>query len=150
MAKKAIAKYGFRVRDEDIALVQEGDVLEIYSTVAEYQMFRNLEFFNYCRYSLLEVMTNEWYNLFERASFVEKDLYAWLGEMIQAGRSLPSPLGEHFMREKLLDKRRLIAVKFKYMIPLFAQDEDRIEAVLLTSQARLVMEDEAPENLRFI
>ncbi|MEO5668307.1 MAG: hypothetical protein ABIR96_09630 [Bdellovibrionota bacterium] len=147
-AKRALDKYKMRVRDEDIDLIMQDDVVEMYS-IDGLQIFRNLEFFNYCRYSLLEVMMYEWFALYERASFVEKDLHQWQVDVLKGATSKKCFFGENFMRERLLADKRLYAIQFKYLIPLFDQVGDEIQGLMLTSSGTPVTDIDV-SNLRFI
>jgi hypothetical protein len=148
VSKRAIEKYRLRIRDNDLELIDEEDVVEMYS-VEGLQMFRNLEFLQHCRYSLLEVMMYEWFTLYERASFVEKDLYQWQHNVLTQKKALPCLFGENFMRERLLEEKRLYSIQFKYLIPVFGADNQDVQGLVLTSKGKLIAEADAP-NLRFI
>lgn len=45
--------------------IEEGDVVEVYYD-DHVQIFRNLEFFNYCSFTVDELLCGKWYNLYKR------------------------------------------------------------------------------------
>lgn len=66
----AIKLNGLELRDEDFwSKVQKDDVIEVYSA-ENIQLFRTFNFFKISSYSLLDLLTLEWYVLWQRPSFV--------------------------------------------------------------------------------
>lgn len=45
--------------------IEDGDVIEVYYD-DHVQIFRNLEFFNYCSFTVDELLCGKWYNLYKR------------------------------------------------------------------------------------
>lgn len=68
--EQAIGLYDLELRDEGFwKQLEKDDVIEVYSS-ENIQLFRTFNFFKISSYSLLDLLTNEWYVLWERPSFV--------------------------------------------------------------------------------
>ena len=115
--QRAIWKYGLRAKYELSDYISEGDVIEVY-TAENVQIYRNLAFFNLCSYSLMDVMTKEWYELYERPEFVTELLIKQIGELLQSGEPFYPKIPVHLMTEKVSKEKRAFTTSFKYFLPL--------------------------------
>ncbi len=100
LLEKALEFYNFELRDDFWKLLEKEDIVEIYN-LDEIQIFRTLNFFKTCAYSLADLITNEWFMLWERPSFV-------IERMIETSRGYFSgknegiqkmPIPQHVLRE---------------------------------------------------
>lgn len=66
--KRALEHYGLWVSDEFMNTIQEGQIIEFYGPEL-IQLYRNIKFFDYCSYSLLDISVFEFYNLWERPAY---------------------------------------------------------------------------------
>jgi len=98
------------------------DVIEVYNHDL-IQIYRSLSFFNLCSYSLTDLLTNEFYELYERSVQVNSHLIK-AGEILQARPYSLEPVDlsdipRHLMREKLSEQKISFFVEFKKMYPIY-------------------------------
>ncbi len=115
--RRALWKYGLHSKFELEDYISEGDVIEVY-TSENVQVYRNLVFFRLCTYSLLEIMTREWYELYERPEFVTVKLMAQIREALENELPVVPKIPTHIMVEKISDERRRFLTRFKGFLPL--------------------------------
>lgn len=71
----AISKLGLEMPDELFDRVRHSDLCEIYNE-NHLQVFRSFNFFDACNYSLLQLVTFPWYELWERPASIERKIAA--------------------------------------------------------------------------
>lgn len=128
---KALWTYNFFAKEDINKYIQMGDVIEIYS-VDSVQIYRNFEFIKLCSYSLLEIMTHEWFVLYDRPEFVTELLMKHMGEVFRTKSIVKVNIPEHEMKEKYLNARKVFRNKFKYFIPLFEKSKSEPVAFIAT------------------
>lgn len=100
--------------------LQSGDLIEGYS-LERLQVFRNLQFMEYTSHSLVDIMTIEWPELFDRSKVIEDQMIAYCNETLWTNnKTIPFNIPAHFMRELRTDERRLYEIRFKTLSPLFS------------------------------
>lgn len=67
--EQALKMYDLEAEGDFWNKLKKDDVIEVYSA-DNIQLFRTFNFFKISSYSLLDLLTNEWYHLWERPSFV--------------------------------------------------------------------------------
>lgn len=67
--EQALKMYNLEADGDFWSKLKKDDVIEVYSS-ENIQLFRTFNFFKISSYSLLDLLTNEWYHLWERPSFV--------------------------------------------------------------------------------
>ncbi|MCM2353861.1 MAG: hypothetical protein NDI63_09630 [Pseudobdellovibrio sp.] len=67
--EQALKMYDLETDEDFWDKLQKDDVIEVYSS-ENIQLFRTFNFFKISSYSLLDLLTNEWYHLWERPTFV--------------------------------------------------------------------------------
>lgn len=88
---RALKACGLTPGSDFLQRITPGDVVEIYSTTNN-QIFRNLEFFDFCSYTLEELFSREWWNLFSRSETVTNNIMN-IASSIFAGEH---PKGIHY------------------------------------------------------
>lgn len=63
--KRALDHYGVWIHDDFWSSLRKGHLIEVYGQEM-IQIYRNIEFFKYCSYTLLDISIFEWYSLWER------------------------------------------------------------------------------------
>lgn len=115
-------RLGVVFSDDLLARVSEDDIVEIY-TADLIQIYRSFRFFGLCSYSLTDLLSNEWFDLYERSVVINNYLF-------EAGKALMertydlSPINLshipiHLMREKISTEKRSFQIQFKEMYPVY-------------------------------
>lgn len=93
--------------------IESGDIVEIYSLDA-IQLYRNLNFFKYCSYSLVDLLMNEWFVLYERPQIVTDTMMEDINRVIGGPNKLiPYTMPEHILFEKLVKDDLARQIKMK-------------------------------------
>jgi hypothetical protein len=125
-------------------------IIEIY-TKDLFQIYRNLGFFNLCSYNLMDLLTNEFYELYERSLQVNVLLIEATEKLSKRPYSLePESLlhiPQHIMREKFSPAKKSFMIQFQAMYPIYTWSRD-FYGFLMIQEAKEVSQDEA--NLHFI
>jgi hypothetical protein len=113
--------------------ISRGDVIEIY-TKDQIQIFRNLAFMDLCNYTLLDLLSYDPYELYERSEKVKQYLMEVVNIVANRPRStLPiemSHVPSHVLREKFSDQRLTSSVQFKWVYPLYKWPNQEMTAFI--------------------
>lgn len=105
---------------EDIRrLLTQDNIVEIYN-LEHIQIFRSINFFDYCNYSVLDLLAREWFDLYERLSSITECVMHEVLEPIKTGkvRKLTVPL--HVLKERDSNPRGVFHFDFQYCFPLYS------------------------------
>lgn len=127
LLKVCAQKLQIRFHENVFNKMTNQDIVEIYD-INLVQIYRNIGFFNLCSYSLLDLLSYEFYALYERSLQVN----SWL---MEAGRELYrkrnsfEPLSlqhipKHFMREIFSEEKFSFMIEFKEMYPVYTCDRE--------------------------
>lgn len=111
---------GLSYSSDFLSRLNRGDVVEAYN-MDRVQIFRNMRFMEISTYSLLEVLSYEWTQLFERPSHItqliikqtERDL--WTNNVV-----IQSQVPRHFIRETLSGAPQVLEAQHRLFAPLFS------------------------------
>lgn len=92
-------------------------VIEGYST-EHIQIFRNLAFMKRCGYSLAEIFTYPWPDLFERPQVITQQCLSEVSKAMTLNRTIRSETEVHFMKERYSCDRRIHKVNFQTLAPI--------------------------------
>jgi len=154
----ALKFFGLEMRDDFWKVVSQNDILEIYN-IDQIQIFRTLNFFKITGYSLLDMLTIEWFELWHRSSLVLQNFMKFSNDVYQSklGPGVhPVNLPEHVVKEiyntyELTEfSERIALAKFKFMCPLYAPGSSAVQGVILSSQGRLLALGQESQALSFI
>jgi hypothetical protein len=153
LASKALGYFGFKIKNLDwIETIAYDEIIEIYSPQG-IQLYRSLNFFNTCGYSLLDLYVHEWFVLWERPASIINRIHATVGEVL-AGKKTDTqvPIGPHLIRETFDDGTtqpflpRTAIVDFGTIYPTYGNSRSDIIGFVITSKGRIVsIGDEALE-----
>jgi len=133
---RALVKLGLSPGSDFLNRIECGDVVEIYNT-EQVQLFRNLEFFDICSYSIEELFCVPWWRLFNRDTAVSTAIIRLVEDLYQ--RKFPdgisSPLPRHLVVEALSEDQFNIDFFMKYIGPLYQNKQ--IAALVCIEQAQL-------------
>lgn len=157
LASKALNHFNFRLKKHDWQSVCHDKIIEIYNTQG-IQIYRSLNFFNTCGYSLLDLCVNEWYILWERPKAVINRLHT-IVNAVATGQSPGGDMGvePHLIRETYDDgstqpfQPRTAIVELKNIYPAFCgNDRETITGFIVTSRGKLVSVGEDATSIDFI
>lgn len=100
VAEKALEYFDLEVSEDFWKTVKPDHLLEIYGHDM-IQIYRNLKFFDYCGYSLLEISVFEWFHLWERPSSTMKEIFSYVDRVM--GSVIPVmnfKVKTHVLRER--------------------------------------------------
>jgi hypothetical protein len=130
--------------------IQSGDIIEIYNMEFK-QIYRNLALFDICSYSLIELLSYEFYELYERSAQVNDFIIKGVHELLNRPFSLdPIPLDHiprHLMREKFSVEKVTSHIEFKWLFPIYKWPNE-FAGVLCTQRATPTKE--LPLNVQFL
>lgn len=97
--------------------IKNGNLIEIYDE--DYiQRYRSYSFFGVCNYSILELSTYPWYELYERPSQITQALLGYAAELMEGKSSFISLEGkvpEHILQEKFTDERAAFMISDSFL-----------------------------------
>lgn len=125
-------------------------VIEVYNSEM-LQIYRNLSFFSLCSYDLLDLLTNEFYELYERSYAINEELFKASQVLSNRPYNLePYSMRHtprHIMREKISAERRAFQVQFQSVYPVYTWSRT-FYGFLVIQEAKL--ETNIDVNLRFL
>lgn len=118
--------------------ISDGDIVEIYSC-DNTQLFRNLEFFDVCSYSLEELFCVEWYRLFHRDEHISKMIGQKLQELLdyKHPEGFENAFPEHTVTEIFSDEKFQSLVFMKLVAPLY--QNKRIVAFICIERGGVIL-----------
>lgn len=142
--EQALKMYELDVEEGFWKKLEKDDVIEVYSA-ENIQLFRTFNFFKISSYSLLDLLTNEWYHLWERPSFVMENIVQSVGELV-AGKiktTTPVNFSRHIVKEIYNDD----SIDFKcssvltdpgVFCPLYAKGTKEVKGFIFTLRGTVV------------
>lgn len=137
--KKFLKRSGLNIHDDNLDfLIEDSDVLEAYDVEGQ-QIFRNLEIFRYTSYSLTELVSYHWTELYERPAMINEIIFREWAKIVQTDTTLAIPLTipKHLLKEKM-NQNRQVLIELKYAWRML--DERGNYAGLLISQKASLVE----------
>jgi hypothetical protein len=154
--KNALKFFGLRLEEEFWTKLSSDDVIEIYNPNM-IQLYRSLNFYNKTGYSLLDLVMNEWYVLWERpAKALEEVAKAGLDAVNGAKGLSKMTIKKHIIKEIYNTgatepfEPRCLTVNFKYIAPLYKSVTSNIEAFIVTTECSLLTVGQGVYDLDFI
>lgn len=105
-------------REDLTCFVTNDNMVEVYS-LDNVQIFRSINFFDYCNYSLLDLLTREWPDLYERLSSVTDDLMHQIQTAVGVGELRKFTTPTHVMKERDSNPRGVFQIDHQYVCPLY-------------------------------
>lgn len=121
------------------------DVIEIYNT--EFiQIFRNLNYFDISSYTLIDVFTHQWDELYERAdAHIGQQMMNVAVSVIsgQAKTTFACPVDPHVLLERFSEEKLRLSMIPGFVSPLFDRDHQLVGAIF-TSRVEIL--ESIPES----
>ena len=155
--EQALNFYGLEFRDEFWTQVQKDDVIEIYNQ-DQIQVFRTLNFFRITGYSLLDLLTIEWFDLWSRSSVVLTTLLG-IAQKTLAGQAVgvntvevPSHVVKEIYNTDQSDHfaERSAYAKFKLIGPVYRIGLPIVGGFVITCEGRLLSVGDEATKISFI
>lgn len=154
--EQALKMYELDVEDGFWKKLGNDDVIEVYST-ENIQLFRTFNFFKISSYSLLDLLTNEWYHLWERPSFVMETIIESVNEIVQGRMKATTPVtfARHIVKEIYNDDSidfdcSSVLVEPGVMCPLYAKGTKEVKGFLFTLRGTVVGYDSDSNKIAVI
>lgn len=134
---RALRKFGYVPTSDLFEKIRDHHVIEVYSSESV-QIFRNLNFFQYCSYTFEEIHSLEWFNLFERPVTISSQILEATKKLFTGERrdNFDPQVPMHIVREtQSID---LLQMEFKVDIlgPLF--ENRRPSAIISLETVNLI------------
>lgn len=154
--EQALKMYELDVEDDFWKKLTKDDVIEVYST-ENIQLFRTFNFFKISSYSLLDLLTNEWFQLWERPSFVMDTIVEAVEELVEGRLKTTTPVkfARHIVKEIYNDQSidfstSSVLVEPGVMCPLYAKGTEEIKGFLFTLRGTVVGYDNDSNKIAVI
>ncbi len=147
-----LARVGLTASDSAMDLIEDGHIIEIY-TAEHIQIFRNIEFMQYCNYSLLDLLTFTFFDLYERAALVTNKLLEASSRIFSSDievLDLRSEFPHHVLRQRFAEPKAEIELDMRYLWPLFAGPENRKGLLSMSKVVRTSFVSENSGSLKFL
>jgi len=138
------------VSEEFFATVDKDTIVEVYDT-NYVQVYRSLGFMDVCSYSLLDLLTHAFFELYERSTSVNEYIISSVDVLMkrgtQAGVSL-ADIPKHLMRERFSEQQGVFQIHFDFMYPVYRWPNE-FHGVIATQRA-IPYRDVIADDVRFI
>lgn len=134
---RALGKMALAPVSDLLDSITEGDVVEIYN-LDHVQVFRNLEFFDFCSYTIEELYCLEWWRLFHREEKLVKEILRLLDSFHtrKNPQGLWNALPAHVVSESLSTSKYKVEVLLTYLGPLYSNRQ--VQSVICIEKAAFV------------
>lgn len=135
---KALRKLGYSPKSDLFSLIKDDDIIEIYNNESR-QLYRNLRYYDFCSYSIEELYSLEWWNLFSRDAEITMKLIEESGKIFngEVDTHIFSETGEHMVKELASVDRLSNRYRAKLLSPLMLNK--KAEAMMVVIEANSVM-----------
>ena len=132
-----IKRLGLRPSSDLFAAINDADIIEIHTPTL--QIFRNLNFFRLCSYSIEEVTSIHWTELFYRDQKYTDQIIACGATVFTKQESIITTAIEPHVTEELMSELKLnVHYNMKAMYPLFDTSDASKRYVLIQIEGQLV------------
>lgn len=134
---RAFRHFGYTPTSDLFAQIKDHHIVEVY-TDEGLQIFRNLKYFDYCSYTLEELYTLEWYNLYERPVEMQTMAAESFGKIFKSEKTtnFRPDIQKHIVKELQSSDRLVMEYGLDLMGPLFQNRKPKAAIILET--ARLI------------
>jgi hypothetical protein len=138
----AVKSMGLSIDSSFYEQVSRSDIVEIYGH-DHVQIFRSFNFFRICSYDLDDVLSHQWFELYERDESITNALLETWYEHIGSSRSVTKmSVAPHVMRERFSKNRNAVFMKFKYIATIYSGPAAK-DALIVTSDVQPLGDDGA-------
>ncbi|MNL12871.1 hypothetical protein D3C87_1337520 [compost metagenome] len=134
---RALKKLNLVPPSDMFSYVTDQDVIEIYDGEGR-QLYRNFRFFECCSYSLEELYSVEWWNLFDRDLKITQGLFSIVDKVFagELKNIVDAQVESHPVIEKISEQKLEILYEKAFIGPLFR--DKKAEAVVAIVRGRVL------------
>lgn len=134
---RALSKLGLVPKSDLFMQMTDDHIVEVYSS-ENIQLFRNLNFFDFCSYSLEELHAIEWWGLFDREAATTQKLFGYAEKIFsgELSENFKPEVEKHILRETNSFDRLSMEYAVELMGPLY--NSRRPQALVILESARLL------------
>lgn len=158
LVEMAIDFYGYDLKDEEFwKTIRRDEFIEIYNA-ENIQIFRTFNFFKTSSYSILDLLINEWYQLWERPKGTLDNMFQVVSDLFSGKIQGITPVNvrEHLIteifngedQENFLSRSSLIL--FGVICPIYNKSDGQIGGLLVSAQVKPVATGEQAKSISFI
>ncbi len=119
------------------------DLVEGYDS-ERFQIFRNMRFMETSAYSLLEIQSYPWPDLFSRDSKIADRLISYCDEVLWENNStIALDISEHVICEIKTEDKNSVRINFRHLAPIY-NGPNRPYGILISCKAEVVPETPSP------
>lgn len=141
---------GLKIHRDVYDQLAEGDVIEIYD-IHSIQVYRNINFFRTTNYSLMDVISHPWMNLWDRPRRVTDAINEQVGAIFAAPGVSPVPMDipVHLLREQAFGKTQIFEIRMKTVAKVLTESGELYGGVS-TMRAETIAEGSDALKLGFV
>jgi hypothetical protein len=139
LVRRSLSHFGLSHTTGSEETVESGYLIEVYNN-QNVQLYRNLEFFRHSGYSLMDVVTTEWFKLYQRPQRVTEDLLESAKQVFIHNQPVFPKVPIHILREVYSKSRRAFLMDVKSIFPLVDVKTGQCTAILTKIKAELIAE----------
>lgn len=134
----ATRRLGFVPPSDIFDRINPEDIIEINN--GSYQVFRSFSYYKYCSYSLEELYSLTWFDLYEREPGMIESLMACAQEVAKTRKPMWNG-PTHIIRERSSIRKHKLKYRMSFMAPLFANDNSGATSFLIGINAEFAQRD---------
>lgn len=120
-----------------MTLIEDDDLIEVF--VANRQIYRSFNYYDFCSYSFDELESTPWELLFHREdSNIHNQMLKEAEQVIKTQKMVVSATPEHVVSEISSPFRNKVSYKLKYIIPIKDAESTRTDCFVTVLSARLL------------
>jgi hypothetical protein len=129
----ALKELGLSIDKSFYSMIDRTNVVEVYDN-HHFQVFRSFNFFRLCNYNLDDVLSHEWFELYERNQAITDEIMAVGVDHIQSDRTITKiHMKPHLMRERFSEVRGSFISEFKYFASIYSGPERKHGYIVVTN-----------------
>ncbi len=135
---QAIRRLGYVPSYDFFDKIQKDDFLEIY-TLDSIQVFRDINFYRICSYSIEDLVTRPLIDLVDRPAEITEKIYYWVGKVMvgEVTATIDPQIPLHTVRELDSEFKIRTELKIKWYSPMFDNNK-RVVALAVIAEAAQV------------
>lgn len=149
--RRSLARRGLEFVDSTVeSRFRDDDIIEIYDS-SGVQICRSWSYFKNCSYSLIDLLTFSWGELYSRPRLIEKNLLAKMTQLFsKESKTFDYNLPEYVISEKFSRKKYSFLFSMKYASPLQDKISKQVVAFVTTGELKKLFVDHLHDNTYFI
>ena len=152
MTKNILSFLKFTAPEDFLNSITEKDIVEIYDNEG-IQVFRNLKFYETTTYSLSDLLTHEWHELYYRSSKITEKLMGFAKQIFEnPSNEIVYEMNDvpvHLIKEIKASPIQLCEIRFKKIAPVIDRAGNKA-GLIVNCQAKSLLSDLSHEGIDFI